>query len=391
MCDECREDKLKGSQRGKNLRDLTGQVFDKLTVLSRAEDHIEKGGRARVQWLCQCTCGETLILKSRQLLRGTVTCCDSCRPTKRRIVHKHNLVNKKFGKWTVLGESPNTNKGGHTKWICRCDCGTVREVDGGHLVDNTSTSCGCTRAENSTAVDLTNKKFGRWTAKEKVGKDKYNNWLWKCVCECGSEGILTANSLLSNKRLSCGCLKREKTHARRENLVGRKFNMLTVIEQVEDHVYPNGKVRQKYKCRCECGQEVIVTSNALKSGATKSCGCLSSQGERRLSEILNENRIKYKKQKSYKDLLSDKGNRLRFDFYIPSGNYLIEFDGMYHFEASKRIWCTEEHVKKTQYHDKLKNEYCRRNNIPLIRIPYTQLSSLSIDDLRLETTKFRVV
>ena len=52
---------------------------------------------------------------------------------------------------------------------------------------------------------------------------------------------------------------------------------------------------------------------------------------------------------------------------------------------------TKENFKKTKEKDNYKNEWCKKNGIPLIRIPYTKLSSLTIEDLRLETTKFRVV
>jgi len=48
-------------------------------------------------------------------------------------------------------------------------------------------------------------------------------------------------------------------------------------------------------------------------------------------------------------------------------------------------------LKRQQWRDWYKNEWCKKNGIPLIRIPYTKLSSLTIEDLRLETTKFRVV
>ena len=43
-----------------------------------------------------------------------------------------------------------------------------------------------------------------------------------------------------------------------------------------------------------------------------------------------------------------------------------------------------------QEHDKLKNEWCKENNIPLIRIPYTHLKDLCIEDLQLETTTFLI-
>jgi hypothetical protein len=380
-------------ERGKNLRDLTNQVFGKLTVISRAEeDYVGSDGRHRPMWVCSCECGGTITLRSTHLVRGTVTCCDECNPKKRRIGLKLNLVGKRFGKWVVLAEVPQKRtRSGHTRWLCRCDCGTVREVDGGHLTQHASTSCGCSKSENSTAVDITNQVFGRWTALKPVGKDKHNNVRWLCRCACGTEKVLTTNALLSKGSQSCGCLKSERARARRENLVGKKFNMLTVLEKAEDHIYPSGARRPRYKCLCDCGRETIVMANALKNGTCKSCGCLLSYGEKRITEILEKNNVKFRKQKAFKGLVSDKGNRLLFDFYIEDGNYLIEYDGQQHFYYNGRGWSTKEQLAKVQYHDKLKNNYCEKNKVPLIRIPYTHLNNLCLEDLLLETTKFRVV
>lgn len=54
--------------------------------------------------------------------------------------------------------------------------------------------------------------------------------------------------------------------------VGHRFNRLTVLE---DGRRPNGPHSYQYRCRCDCGNEVFVKGAQLKSGNTKSCGCLS--------------------------------------------------------------------------------------------------------------------
>ena len=64
--------------------------------------------------------------------------------------------------------------------------------------------------------------------------------------------------------------------------------------------------------------------------------------------------------------------------------YAVEYDGIQHFEASNRGWNTEYHYKKTKINDKIKDEYCKSHNIPLIRIPYTKYDTLTIDDLILD-------
>ena len=103
--------------------------------------------------------------------------------------------------------------------------------------------------------------------------------------------------------------------------------------------------------------------------------CRSSKGELKIKNYLDNKDIKFIREVSFDDLISDLGNPLRFDFAILNINdsikILIEFDGRQHFQYSK-LWMTEEQFKQSQYHDKLKNEYCIKNNIKLLRIKYDQ-------------------
>lgn len=60
---------------------------------------------------------------------------------------------------------------------------------------------------------------------------------------------------------------------------GQKFEKLTIIELAEKRLYvdPTGKklFKKYYRCKCDCGNEVIVYQGKLTSGQTKSCGCLT--------------------------------------------------------------------------------------------------------------------
>lgn len=67
----------------------------------------------------------------------------------------------------------------------------------------------------------------------------------------------------------------------------------------------------------------------------------------------------------------------RFDFYVDN-KYIIEFDGKQHFEINDFFEQTLQQIKE---HDNFKNEYCKNHNIPIIRIPYYKLESLTIEDL----------
>lgn len=103
--------------------------------------------------------------------------------------------------------------------------------------------------------DRTNIKYGKLTAKEYLGKS-----MWKCICDCGKEKVVYGGHLESGHTKSCGCIRPPRT-----KLYGQIFGRLTVLDWEG-----NGK----WHCLCECGNEVLVQTDNLKSGNTKSCGCL---------------------------------------------------------------------------------------------------------------------
>ena len=111
-----------------------------------------------------------------------------------------------------------------------------------------------------------------------------------------------------------------------------------------------------------------------------------SKGEDKITKLLNSARMPYDREITVPRLTGKKGAPLRFDFGIYDDNqilYVIEFDGEQHFNQTNSFG-----GKNLQENDKIKNEWCKANNIPLIRIPYTHLPDLTIEDLMLETSKF---
>lgn len=58
-----------------------------------------------------------------------------------------------------------------------------------------------------------------------------------------------------------------------DDMIGRKFGSLTVVEYAGIHTTPCGTRRRMWKCACSCGNKSVVTENSLKNGSTKSCGC----------------------------------------------------------------------------------------------------------------------
>ena len=61
------------------------------------------------------------------------------------------------------------------------------------------------------------------------------------------------------------------------DLTGQKFGRLTVTSRADEYVSPKGQRHIRWICNCDCGKQVVVKGNHLKSGNTKSCGCLESE------------------------------------------------------------------------------------------------------------------
>ena len=64
---------------------------------------------------------------------------------------------------------------------------------------------------------------------------------------------------------------------------------------------------------------------------------------------------------------------------MPAYNILIEYDGAQHYEECGHGWFTEEKLQEIKKRDEYKTKWCKENNIPLIRIPYTEYENLSIE------------
>ena len=131
---------------------------------------------------------------------------------------------------------------------------------------------------------LINEK-GKTYGKLKVLEYSKNNRKWKCQCKCGNIAYVRGSDLRAGKTKSCGCeLSKFKA---KEDLTNKKFGRLTPIQYA-------GK--SKWLCKCDCGKEIITTTNYLKSGHTKSCGCINDE-KRSYTKYKNDKRAKslYKK------------------------------------------------------------------------------------------------
>lgn len=105
-----------------------------------------------------------------------------------------------------------------------------------------------------------------------------------------------------------------------------------------------------------------------------------SLGEERIVSILQQAKIKFKREYIFNDLKSLKQRPLRYDFALFDNNdkifALIEYDGQAHFKYNKHFHKNYRDFKYRQELDLIKNEYALKNNIPLFRIPFPDLDKL---------------
>lgn len=227
-------------------------------------------------------------------------------------------------------------------------------------------------------------KFGEWEVIERdyYPTSKQHSTFWFCKCGLCNEIIsVSRDSLVNGKSECCNKCKGEKIRKKAEERglttwhKGERFGLLEIIGSAGcegTHSY--------VKCKCDCGNIVNVRVEHLKGQShsrTISCGCTSqSSGEIKITQLLEQANIDFQSQYRIKSF----NISAPFDFALFKNNHLlglIEYDGEQHFKPVG-IWGGEEQLKIQQERDEKKNQWCRNNNIRLIRIPYTEYNNLTI-------------
>ena len=294
--------------------------------------------------------------------------------------------------------------------------------------------------------DLTGQKFGRLTVIEKTDKrDSSRCIIWRCKCDCGKETLVSSSSLTRGHTKSCGCYNRDISSLKNtKDLLGQRFGRLTVIEKTNQR---DGRAVQ-WKCKCDCGNIVIVTGSSLTRGNTQSCGCynrdmsflkntkdLTGQQFGHLKVIKNTNKrdnsgnyiwececncgntievngasltrghtqscgcIKSRGEEKIAKILRD--NNISFEqqktftsCIFPETQGFARFDFwisdkyLLEYDGAQHFQDAWSSLESTKQKDDFKNAWCKEHNIPLIRIPYTRFENLSIQDLLLETSQY---
>lgn len=228
----------------------------------------------------------------------------------------------------------------------------------------------------------------------------------KNYIETNSECKLLSDTYTSNRdklKIQCPCEKHnvfETTFYKFKYANKRQCNECSkrtrwTIDMIRDFVNKHStcellstkfvNVDEKLKFRCECGVEFDVSWDKFRGKRKqRQCPDCSSRSnlERKCKEFFDSNNIKYKREKSFKDLINPKTNGYpRYDFYLKQYNLIIECQGKQHEEETNFYGVqTDEEVKKQFeeliYRDELKRKYAEDNGIDLLYIWYYELDNI---------------
>lgn len=149
-------------------------------------------------------------------------------------------------------------------------------------------------------LDLLGTRFGLLSVVERTRqRSRDGDVLWRCVCECETECLVSATYLRRGKVRSCGCLQKKVASLSAKDLSGMTFGRLVVRERTGS----NSAGRALWLCDCKCGQDVVVEGKKLTAGHTRSCGCLRWPTDRRHprwnDSLTDEDRLSRRFQSGY--------------------------------------------------------------------------------------------
>jgi len=123
------------------------------------------------------------------------------------ITNCENLVDRVFGRWTVVGgpEIAGSQKWACRAWLCKCTCGAELWIREQNLRSGCSRGCReCRNRERFDPSSMVGQTYGQWTVVRLHGTDsKKENFLLWCRCECGAERQQTASCLRTKRAPIC--------------------------------------------------------------------------------------------------------------------------------------------------------------------------------------------
>lgn len=221
-------------------------------------------------------------------------------------------------------------------------------------------------------------------------KDKYHQWYGIFICpRCGKEFETSLNKIAGGYTKQCkNCNTLDAKH--RGHNVGilfkqgkdyrDKYNPFYLFLDRTGNRDNDGNYYWNAECRfCHRIYEVIPSQviSEKRSNGINPCHCQKNESIKVIviRELLVNAGIIFQQEYKFDDCLSPKGNKMKFDFYLPSYNCCIEYDGEQHFRPVDFGTGQEKAIEKFEQqkiYDEIKTNYCKEKGIKLVRIPYSQ-------------------
>lgn len=185
----------------KPKKDLTGQIFNHLTVEGLNQQLSDERHKGMWWVICDCENHTRFCVYGTNLIKNNTTKCKYCRA--------ENLIGKKYNNLLVEKRIIDNNR---IKWQCLCDCGNRTIVDRKSLISGHTKSCGCLlkkHASQLNALNLIGQRFGKLTVIERSNRLDGNGYhYWICNCDCGTKNKeINGRYLVNGRTQSCGCLR----------------------------------------------------------------------------------------------------------------------------------------------------------------------------------------
>lgn len=314
--------------------DLKGQRFGDWDV-------IEYVGNS--MWKCKCTCGTIKEVSSRHLRNGVSKDCGHTGSSKRI-----DLTGQVFGEYTVLKYA------GDKRWLCKCSCGKIKEIDGYRLRDGLVKSCG----HSGKLIDETGKEFGDLTVLS------YDGTRYICRCKCGNITSVTGSNLRSGSTQSCGC--------KQVSLYTSEY----ISNKIDSYKEINGCLPFKQELAEQLGisySYLLILAREYGLG-DKFDKTFSSAPEKEIYNIIKNIDSNINILIHSRDILKS-GNEI--DIFIPDRKLAIEFNGDYwhsdmnkgiNYHQDKTIECAKRGIHLIHIFEyEWKDEYLKNKIVELIK------------------------
>lgn len=317
-----------------------------------------------------CACGNHHKKEPAQMLLGYTKCpaCSQGRISYNMLIDKISHRNGEIEILTPCFEGYVSRKAYKIKFRCtKCKKENIMSI--GSLYDGGNCSC-FNNHQLKTHAQYSSELFDVNPNIELLSEYKGGTELIDFKCACGNIDSKNARELFRHPVCkACSSSKRKTT----SEFVKEMFKINPYIVITGEYI--NAETKIDYIC--ECGNTHASQPSLLLRGHR--CGhCAMSKPETDVVRILEQNGIINIHDYKFSDCKYK--NELKFDFWLEDYNWIIEVDGKHHFEPVQFNGIDIERATKRHKYtvkmDNIKNKYCVKNDIKLLRIPYWDFDKL---------------